>query len=76
MPVLVSKLNPRSEAFKASTAAMQVLVQDLNARLARIADQRVTAQPVGPRRQGTRQVGRDRQDRHTRPRGRRWRRYG
>ena len=37
MPVLVSKLNPRSETFKASAAAMQALVADLNAQLARIA---------------------------------------
>ena len=34
MPVLVSKLNPRSEEFQASTHAMRGLVDDLNARLA------------------------------------------
>ena len=37
MPVLTSKLNPRSEAFKASAALMQSLVDDLNAKLAQIA---------------------------------------
>jgi 3-methylcrotonyl-CoA carboxylase beta subunit len=37
MPTLVSKLNPRSEDFKASSEAMQVLVDDLNARVAQIA---------------------------------------
>ena len=37
MPVLTSKLNPRSEEFKASAGPMQVLVADLNARLALIA---------------------------------------
>ncbi|WP_140626065.1 carboxyl transferase domain-containing protein [Methylibium rhizosphaerae] len=37
MPALVSKLNPRSEDFKANAAAMQGLVDDLNARLAQIA---------------------------------------
>ena len=38
MPVLVSRLNPRSEAFRASADAMQALVDDLNMRLARIAE--------------------------------------
>ena len=37
MPVLKSKLNPRSEEFKASAGPMHVLVADLNARLALIA---------------------------------------
>jgi 3-methylcrotonyl-CoA carboxylase beta subunit len=38
MPVLVSQLNPRSEEFKASSAVMNALVADLQARLARIAE--------------------------------------
>ncbi|CAD5374099.1 Methylcrotonyl-CoA carboxylase carboxyl transferase subunit [Rubrivivax sp. A210] len=37
MPTLESQLNPRSEAFKASAQAMRLLVDDLNARLAGIA---------------------------------------
>ncbi len=37
MPTLTSKLNPRSEEFKASAAAMRALVDDLNAQLAKIA---------------------------------------
>ena len=37
MPALKSKLNPRSEEFKASAALMRGLVDDLNARLAQIA---------------------------------------
>jgi 3-methylcrotonyl-CoA carboxylase beta subunit len=37
MPVLTSKLNPRSVAFKAGAQAMRQLVDDLNARLAVIA---------------------------------------
>ncbi len=37
MPVLTSKLNPRSEAFKASAEQMRALVDDLNAKLAQIA---------------------------------------
>ena len=37
MPALTSKLNPRSEEFKASAGPMHVLVEDLNARLALIA---------------------------------------
>lgn len=37
MPVLASRLNPRSEEFKASAAAMRTLVDDLNTRLAQIA---------------------------------------
>ncbi len=36
MPQLVSQLQPRSEAFKASAAWMQGLVDDLNARLAQL----------------------------------------
>jgi 3-methylcrotonyl-CoA carboxylase beta subunit len=36
MPVLQSKLNPRSEEFKASALQMRQLVGDLNARLAKI----------------------------------------
>ena len=37
MTVLASKLNVRSEDFKANAAAMGALVDDLNAQLARIA---------------------------------------
>ncbi len=37
MPALATKINPRSEEFKACAAAMRALVDDLNARLARIA---------------------------------------
>ena len=37
MPALASKLNPRSEDFKANAAAMRALVDDLNAKLAQIA---------------------------------------
>ena len=37
MPALASKLNPRSEDFKANAAAMRTLVDDLNAKLAQIA---------------------------------------
>ncbi len=37
MPALVSKLNPRSEEFKANAAAMRALVDDLNAKLAQVA---------------------------------------
>ncbi|MEO5734121.1 MAG: carboxyl transferase domain-containing protein [Rubrivivax sp.] len=36
MPTLTSKLNPRSESFKASADAMRLLVDDLNAKLAQI----------------------------------------
>jgi len=38
MPALSSKLNPRSEEFQASTRAMQVLVDDLNHKLARVSE--------------------------------------
>src|SRR5689334_21101123 len=38
MATLVSKLNPRSEEAKANAAAMRALVDDLNAKLAKIAD--------------------------------------
>ncbi len=38
MPVLTSKLNPRSEAFKAGALLMRQLVGDLNARLAKIGE--------------------------------------
>ena len=37
MPILSSQLNPRSEAFKASAERMRALIDDLNARLAQIA---------------------------------------
>jgi 3-methylcrotonyl-CoA carboxylase beta subunit len=37
MPQLASKLSPRSDEFKTNAAAMRVLVDDLNAKLARIA---------------------------------------
>ncbi len=37
MPQLASKLSPRSDDFKTNAAAMRVLVDDLNAKLARIA---------------------------------------
>ena len=36
MPALASKLSPRSEDFKANAAAMRALVDDLNAKLAKI----------------------------------------
>src|SRR5688572_2527299 len=36
MPPIASKLNPRSEEFKANAAAMRALVDDLNAQLERI----------------------------------------
>jgi 3-methylcrotonyl-CoA carboxylase beta subunit len=38
MSVLEAKLNPRTEEFKANAAAMRALVDDLNARLAKIAE--------------------------------------
>jgi 3-methylcrotonyl-CoA carboxylase beta subunit len=38
MPVLASKLSPRSEDFKSNAAAMRVLVDDLALRLAEIAE--------------------------------------
>lgn len=38
MPVLTSKLNPRSEEFKASALAMRQRVGDLHAKLAKIAE--------------------------------------
>jgi 3-methylcrotonyl-CoA carboxylase beta subunit len=38
MAVLASKLNPRSEDAKANAAAMRALVDDLNAKLAKIAE--------------------------------------
>ena len=38
MAALVSKLNPRSEDSKANAAAMRALVEDLNAKLAKIAE--------------------------------------
>ena len=37
MPILASKLSPRSEDFKANAAAMRALVDDLNTKLAKIA---------------------------------------
>ncbi len=37
MPVLASNLSPRSEDFKANAAAMRALVEDLNSKLAQIA---------------------------------------
>ena len=37
MPVLASKLSPRSEDFKANAVAMRLLVDDLNAKLAQVA---------------------------------------
>ena len=37
MPHIESKLNPRSEDFKANAAAMQAVVDDLRARIAQIA---------------------------------------
>ena len=37
MPTLTTRLNPRSDDFKASASAMRVLVDDLNAKLAQIA---------------------------------------
>jgi 3-methylcrotonyl-CoA carboxylase beta subunit len=38
VPTLISKLNPRTEAFKASAAQMQILVDDLQAKLAKVAE--------------------------------------
>ncbi len=38
MPTLTSRLQPRSDDFKASAAAMRALVDDLNAKLATIAE--------------------------------------
>ncbi|MCC6171544.1 MAG: methylcrotonoyl-CoA carboxylase [Gammaproteobacteria bacterium] len=38
MPVIESALNPRSEEFRANAAAMQALVADLRARLAKVAE--------------------------------------
>ena len=38
MPQLVPKLNTRSEEFKANATAMRALVDDLNAKLANIAE--------------------------------------
>ncbi|MBI5256852.1 MAG: methylcrotonoyl-CoA carboxylase [Burkholderiales bacterium] len=38
MSVLAAKIQPRSESFKANAAAMRLLVDDLNATLARIAE--------------------------------------
>ena len=37
MPVLTTQLNPRAADFKAHADAMRALVDDLNARLAQIA---------------------------------------
>ena len=37
MPVLTSKLNPRAETFRASADQMRALVDDLNAKLAQVA---------------------------------------
>ena len=37
MPALASKLSPRSEDFKTNAAAMQLLVDDLNAKLSKVA---------------------------------------
>ena len=37
MPTLVTRINPRSDDFKASAGAMQALVDDLNAKLAEVA---------------------------------------
>ena len=37
MPLITSQLSPRSEEFKANAAAMRALVDDLNVRLAKIA---------------------------------------
>ncbi len=37
MPAITSKLNPRAEDFKANATAMRALVDDLNAKLAQIA---------------------------------------
>jgi 3-methylcrotonyl-CoA carboxylase beta subunit len=37
MPVLSTRINPRGDDFKASAAAMRALVDDLNARLAQVA---------------------------------------
>ena len=37
MPVLPTRLNVRADEFKANAAAMRLLVDDLNARLAEVA---------------------------------------
>ncbi|HET6788488.1 MAG TPA: carboxyl transferase domain-containing protein, partial [Aquabacterium sp.] len=37
MSVILTELNPRSDAFRANAQAMQALVQDLDAQLARVA---------------------------------------
>ena len=37
MPVIESRINPRSEAFLANAQAMQVLIDDLQAKLAQVA---------------------------------------
>jgi len=38
MPVIESKLNPRSEDFRANTAAMEAIVADLKAKVAKLAE--------------------------------------
>ena len=38
MTILESKLNPRSDDFKANAAAMQLIVDDLKAKVAKIAE--------------------------------------
>ena len=38
MPVLASRINPRTEEFAANAAAMRALVDDLNATLAKVAE--------------------------------------
>ena len=47
MPTLTSKLNPRSEEFKANAAAMRAQVDDLNAKLAQIAQGKTEPLQVG-----------------------------
>jgi 3-methylcrotonyl-CoA carboxylase beta subunit len=37
MPALTSQLNPRADTFKASAARMRLLVDELNTRLAQVA---------------------------------------
>ncbi|MGX6571641.1 methylcrotonoyl-CoA carboxylase, partial [Cupriavidus necator] len=38
MPIIETKLNARSESFKANAEAMQALVADLEARIAKLAE--------------------------------------
>ena len=37
MPIIESKLNPRSDDFRTNTAALEVLVEDLKAKISKLA---------------------------------------